>query len=161
QVAPAELADCAEGKRAASRGAGFCAVATATRDTGGVLDATVAQLPPARSGLRGVVPARLGGVISASDVPLGLIDQLLGKAGAGRLGGLASITLHLQGPPSAPQATGAIQILRSWLAGGFLGDAQIAVDSTTVRGVAGLKFSGSALAGRLAITGSLGTQAPY
>ncbi|HEX8114222.1 MAG TPA: translocation/assembly module TamB domain-containing protein, partial [Kofleriaceae bacterium] len=70
-------------------------------------------------------------------------------------------TLHLQGLPSAPQATGAVQLLRAWLANGFLGDAQLAVKPATVGGVAGVEFTGSALAGRLTITGSLGTAAPY
>ncbi|MBC7974284.1 MAG: translocation/assembly module TamB domain-containing protein, partial [Myxococcales bacterium] len=40
------------------------------------------------------------------------------------------------------------------------GDAKIAVVPAVVRGVPGLKLQGSALAGRLAITGSVGTAAP-
>jgi hypothetical protein len=69
--------------------------------------------------------------------------------------------LHLQGSPTAPQATGAIQILHSWLSTGFLGDAQIDFKPATVRGVPGLQFDGKALAGQLDITGSLGTAEPY
>ncbi len=161
-VDAADLKDCEAGKRAgAANGGGFCLVAAATRDAGGTLDATIAQLPGLRTGVRNAAPAHLAGVVSIADLPLALIDQLRGKPDAHAVGGLASITLHLQGPPAAPQALGAIQILRSWLADGFLGDAQIAIEPATVRGIPGLKFNGSALAGRLAITGSLGTAAPY
>jgi hypothetical protein len=157
---PDDLKPCDEGKRAGATGTGFCLVASATRDAGGTLDATLAQLPGLRT-LRGTGAPRLAGVLALSDLPLALIDQLRGKPASRGVGGLASITLHLQGSPAAPQATGAIQILRSWLAGGFLGDAQIAVEPATVRGVPGLAFHGSALGGGLSITGSLGTAAPY
>jgi len=51
--------------------------------------------------------------------------------------------------------------VRSWLAGGFLGDAAITIEPTVVRGVPGLELKGSALAGRLSIAGSIGTAAPY
>jgi TamB, inner membrane protein subunit of TAM complex len=153
---------CDDGKRAAAAGgSGFCVVASASRDAGGTLDATVAQLPAIRPTPRSVSPAHLAGVVSLGDLPLALIDQLRGKSGAHMVGGLASVTLHLQGLPTAPQATGAIQILRSWIAGGFLGDPQLAIEPTVVGGVAGIKFSGTALSGRLAISGSLGTAAPY
>ncbi|HEX2687231.1 MAG TPA: translocation/assembly module TamB domain-containing protein [Kofleriaceae bacterium] len=153
---------CDDGKRAAAaNGSGFCMVASATRDAGGVLAATVAQLPASRASQHGGAPARLAGVVSIADLPLALIDRLRGKPDAHSVGGLASITLHLQGAPASPQASGAIQILRSWLAEGFLGDAQIAIEPAVVRGVPGLAFHGTALAGRLAITGSLGTAAPY
>ncbi|HET7506692.1 MAG TPA: translocation/assembly module TamB domain-containing protein [Kofleriaceae bacterium] len=158
----ADLKACDDGKRAsAASGSGFCLVAAATRDAGGVLDATIAQLPAARAGARGVAPPHLAGTLSLSDLPLAVIDQLRGKPAAHAVGGLASLKLHVQGSPTAPQAAGAIQILRGWLAGGFLGDAQIAVEPAVVRGVPGLALKGSALAGRLAITGSLGTAAPY
>jgi hypothetical protein len=157
-----DLQQCEDGKRAgAANGAGFCLVATATRDAGGTLDATVAQLPPVRAGTHSLAPAHLAGVLSIGDLPLALIDQLRGKPDARAVGGLASITLHLAGAPAAPQAVGAVQILRSWLANGFLGDAQVALEPTVVSGVSGLAFHGSALAGRLSITGSLGTAAPY
>ena len=158
---PDNARPCEDGKRAsATGGSGFCLVAEATRDAGGTLDATIAQLP-GLPGAHGVGAPRLAGVVALSSLPLALIDQLRGKPASGAVGGLASITLHLQGSPSAPQASGAIQILRSWLAGGFLGDAQISVEPATVRGVPGLAFHGSALAGGLTIRGSLGTAAPY
>jgi hypothetical protein len=157
-----DLKQCEDGKRAgAANGSGFCMAMAATRDAGGTLDATVVQLPAAGAGIRGMIPAHLGGVVSLSDLPLAVLDQLRGKPGAQAVGGLASLTLHLQGRPAAPQAIGALQILRSWLAGGFLGDAQLAIEPQVVRGVPGLAFHGSALAGRLAITGSFGTAAPY
>jgi hypothetical protein len=155
-----ELKQCEDGKRAgAANGTGFCVVASATRDAGGVLDATIAQLPATRTSPR--APAQLAGVLSIRDLPLALIDQLRGKPDADAVGGLASITLRLQGTPASPQASGAIQILRSWLAGGFLGDVRLTFEPTVVRGIPGLSFHGTALAGRLAISGSLGTAGPY
>ncbi|HEY0986773.1 MAG TPA: translocation/assembly module TamB domain-containing protein [Kofleriaceae bacterium] len=157
-----DLKQCEDGKRAAAaNGTGFCAVVAATRDAGGTLDATIAELPMVRSSLRSVAPTHLAGVISAADLPLSLIDQLRGKPNARTVGGLASVTVRLQGSPAAPQAVGAVQLLRAWLGRGFLGDAQLAVEPATVRGVQGVRFSGTALAGRLAITGLLGTDAPY
>lgn len=160
-IAAADAKACDDAKRAgASNGSGFCLVAAATRDAGGALDATIAQLPAVRTGNR-VTPTHLGGVLAISDLPLAMIDQLRGKPSAGLVGGLASITMHLAGSPAAPQATGAIQILRSWLGQGFLGDAQIAVEPATVSGTPGLRLTGSALAGRLRITGSIGTAAPF
>ncbi|HEY0480157.1 MAG TPA: translocation/assembly module TamB domain-containing protein [Kofleriaceae bacterium] len=161
----ADLKACDDGKRAAAAGAnGFCLVASATRDAGGTLDATVANLPAVRSSPRSIAPPHLAGVVSLANLPLALIDQLRGKPGARAVGGLASIALHLQGSPAAPQAIAAddaVQIVRGWLSSGFVGDAHLAVEPTTVAGIPGLKFHGSALAGRLAITASVGTAAPY
>jgi hypothetical protein len=162
EVEPTDLKQCEDGKRAAAaNGNGFCAVVAATRDAGGTLDATVAALPPVRSGLRGVTPARLAGVVLANDLPLALIDQLRSKSSARSAGGRASIKVRLEGSPLAPQATGAIHLLRTWLGNGYLGDARLAIEPVMVRGVQGLKFSGSALAGRLAISGQLGTAPPF
>ena len=156
-----DLKSCEDGKRAgAANGGGFCLVAAATRDAGGALDATIAQLPAPRSTSHPALP-HLAGLLSISNLPLALIDQLRGRPLAQTVGGLASLTLHLQGSPGAPQAVGVVQVLRSWLANGFLGDAQIAVEPAVVRGVPGLKLNGSALAGRLTITGAIGTAAPY
>jgi hypothetical protein len=162
KVEPAALQHCEAGKRAAAgAGNGFCAVVAATRDAGGTLDATVAELPTVRSGLRGVTPTRIAGAVAARNLPLGLVDLLRGKPSARALGGRASIEVNLQGSPTAPQADGAIHLFRSWLGGGYLGDARLAVEPAVVRGVPGLRVTGSALAGRLAITGLLGTVAPY
>ena len=152
-----DLAQCAQAKRVAG---GFCAVATATRDGGGIVDATVAKLPPPRG--RPASEARLGGTVSLHDAPIRVIDALVGP---NRAGGTASVTLHLQGTPDAPQATGAIQLLRAWVAGSFLGDAQLAVAPATMTHqgakVAGLAITGSALAGRVKVSGTIGTAAPF
>ncbi|HET9626383.1 MAG TPA: translocation/assembly module TamB domain-containing protein [Kofleriaceae bacterium] len=156
-----DLAECEDGKRAAAAGGtGFCAVARAKRNAGGTLATTIAQLPATRSG-RVTVPAHLAGVVKLTDLPLALIDELRGKPGANAVGGLASLTAQIAGTASAPQVQGTLQILRAWLASGFLGDAQITVLPTTVRGVPGLALAGSALAGRLAISGSIGTAPPF
>ncbi len=149
-----DLAQCEQGKRG-----GFCAVATATRPGGGVIDATIAKLPAPR----GARADRLGGTIALDDVPLGLLERFVGRSVAG---GLASAKLHLEGSPSAPQARGAFTLLRSWVADAFLGDAQLAVEPATIqygagRSMAGLAIRGSALAGRLQIQGKIGTAAPF
>jgi hypothetical protein len=162
QVAADALAQCDDGKRAAAQtGGGFCLVASATREAGGALDATIAQLPPVRTTARVTAPARLAGTLALSDLPLALIDELRGKPSAHTVGGLASITAHLEGTAGAPQASGVINLLRGWIADGFLGDAHIAVNPAIVDGVPGIELKGSALAGRLAITGLVGTAAPY
>jgi hypothetical protein len=157
-----DLKQCEDGKRAAASGGnGFCAVAAATRDAGGTLDATIAELPTVRSSLRSIAPTRLAGVVKADNLPLALIDQLRGKPSAHAIGGLASVKLRLESSPAGPQAEGTINLLRSWLLGGFLGDAQLDVTPAIVRGVPGLELHGWALARRLEITGSIGTAAPY
>src|SRR4029079_6781477 len=56
-----DLQQCTSAKADHRRGS-FCAVATATRDGGGTLDATVAKLAATRTG-RQNVPARLGGTV--------------------------------------------------------------------------------------------------
>jgi hypothetical protein len=158
-----DLQECEQGKRN-----GFCAVATATRDGGGTVDATVARLPPKQA--RG--KPQLAGTVALSDVPVAILDQLLGPPAPAKgkkpeprepfpAGGLASLTLHLEGTSDAPQASGAIQLLRSWVFGAFLGDAQIAVRPGKLGTIPGLAFEGVALAGRLQVSGTLGTQAPY
>lgn len=145
-----DLQECEAGKKG-----GFCAVVTAGRDAGGRFDATVAKLPPAR-GQRG---ARLGGTIALEDIPLTVLEPIIGKD---KLGGMASATLHLSGSPEAPQATGAIELLRGFAMGAFLGDTQLAVEpATTENGQPGVSVKGSALAGRLAIAATLGTALPY
>ncbi len=188
-----DLHQCAQAKRS-----GFCAVATATRDGGGMVDATIARLPATRTRTR-TTPAKLGGTIALSDVSLSLLKQLIGsaladsgsapkvakgKAAKGKpakgkaappkpaapksipgasiqTGGLASMTLHLEGNPDAPQAAGAIQLLRSWVGESFVGDAQLVVTPSKLGTVPGIRFEGAALAGRVRVTGTLGTRAPY
>ena len=148
-----DLQQCEQGKKA-----GFCAVATATRDGGGMVDATIAGLPGIKNRLG--TPSQLGGTIALSDVPVGILDQLLGSR-SNQVGGMASMTLHLSGPPDSPQADGAIQLLRSWVAGSFLGDAQLAVEPAMIGKVPGIAIKGTALAGRLQLSGTIGTKAPF
>jgi hypothetical protein len=162
ELKPDDLKQCADGKRAGLASAsGFCLVAAATRDAGGTLDATIAQLPGVRTSRGAATGPHLAGLVALSKLPLALIDQLRGKPGATSVGGLVSLALRLEGAPSAPQAQGAVQLMRGWLSHGFLGDAAIEVKPATLRGVPAVAFEGSALAGQLAITGSLGTTAPY
>lgn len=149
-----DLAQCEQGKKS-----GFCAVATATRDGGGQVDATVVRLAGNRPVTGPANAPRLAGTVALSDVPVSMIDELLGVTTG--IGGLASVTLHLQGSPDAPQAHGAIQLLRAWAASSFLGDAQLAVTPVVIGGRPGLAINGSALAGRLQVKGAIGTEAPY
>lgn len=148
-----DLAQCEQGKRG-----GFCAVATATRPGGGQIDATIAKLAGRAAGLD-----RLGGTISLADLPLALLERFLGRSVAG---GLASTKLHLEGSPSSPQARGAFTLLRSWVAEAFVGDAQLAVAPARIaygagQAMDGLSIRGGALAGRLQISGKIGTSAPF
>ena len=71
-VGPEDLTACAVAKKSG----GSCIVATAKRDGGGVLDATVAKLPATKNG-KTVVPGKLGGAISI-DLPLAVLDQFIG-----------------------------------------------------------------------------------
>ncbi|HEV7559767.1 MAG TPA: translocation/assembly module TamB domain-containing protein, partial [Kofleriaceae bacterium] len=137
----------------AKKRSGFCAVATARREAGGTLDATIAKLPAKKP-----VPARLGGTIALADLPMQLLNRFASKDVSG---GLFSTTLHLSGTPNAPQANGVFQFLRIWALNAFLGDPQLAVEPGTVRGIPGVRVKGTAMAGRVAITGSIGTAPPY
>lgn len=165
-----DLAQCEAGKKS-----GFCAVATATREGGGIVDATVARLPATKKGTT-VTPPRLTGTVAASDVPVAILEQLLTPNPAPvpgaktpakpatapfAAGGVASMTLHLEGSPDAPQAAGAVQLLRTWVESSFIGDMQIAVTPGKIGNMPGVSFAGTALAGRLTVSGTLGTQAPY
>ena len=146
-----DLQQCEQGKKH-----GFCAVATATRDGGGIVDATIANVVTTRGR---ATTAQLGGTVALSDVPIAILDQLLGVARPGQSGGVASLALHLTGSPTAPQADGALQLLRTWVAGSFLGDAQFAI-APAPQGK-GLAITGTAMAGRLHVSGTIGTHAPY
>ncbi len=150
-----DLEKCATAKRSG----GSCVVTTAVRDAGGVLDATVAKLPPIRGTARQTaMPARLGGAISV-DLPLAILEQFLKKR---ITGGDARMTLHLSGTPLAPQADGHVTLLRTWLMNAFIGDSQLRVEPTTLpSGKPGIRIDGSMLAERLQIHGTLGTTAPF
>src|SRR5262249_48304306 len=91
------------------------------------------------------------------DLPMSLLDRFAGKSVTG---GLFSTTLHLSGTPNAPQGAGAIQLLRAWALGPFLGDPQPAGEPRAIRGIPGVRVKGTAVAGRVAITGVIGTAAP-
>ena len=161
-----DLAACKEAKAQAG---GFCAVATARRDLGGRLDATIASLAgqagvSASGRRRRRVPAHLAGSIALDSVPMTILDQWIGK---GRVGGLFSALLHLSGTREAPQASGAIALLRAWFADGFIGDSQLEVSPVEVGklpgggSATGVFVHGTALAGQLAISAAIGTSAPY
>ena len=149
-----EAADC----EAAKRSGGFCAVASATRDGGGTLEATIAKIDATRSGKQ-LVPARLGGTISIDDLPMAVLAPLIGP---GTAGGLFSTTLHLAGTPTAPLASGYLDVLRAWVKDAFIGDSQLAIEPTTLPGGgSAIVIHGNLLAGRLALHATVGTQAPF
>jgi hypothetical protein len=145
---------------------GFCAVARATRDKGGSLDATIANVPALRT--KGApIDAHLGGDIKLDDVPMSVIEPLVGP---GTVGGLFSAVLHLTGEPltaqrMAPQASGTLDLLRGWVGAAFLGDIKLEILPTTVSSttgpVRGLLVRGGALGNGLTVSASIGTEAPY
>lgn len=147
-----DLAQCEQGKR----GNGFCAVATATRDAGGRIDATVVKLPGAKA-----KPDRLGGSIALDDLPLTILRQFTQKFDPAMAGGVLSTTLHLQGTPAAPQADGILLLLRSFVKERFTGDTQLAIEPSTLGTKPAVTLRGSTLAGRLGIRATIGTVAPY
>ncbi len=145
-----DLAKCASAKKTG----GTCIVATARRDRGGVIDATIAKLPPSR----GARSPSLGGAVSV-DLPLAALEQAIGTK---IVGGDSRTTLHLSGTPTAPQATGHLTLLRTWVANKFIGDSQLRVEPVTLpNGQPGVVIEGRALADRLHVRGTLGTTAPY
>jgi hypothetical protein len=152
-LAPGDPKLCTDSK---ARG-GACVIANATRDLGGALAAMVIDVPAVRTG-KTTVPRHLGGTIEIADIPLTVIDQFIGH---GVIGGLFSATLHLQGTGDAPQADGTLWLIRSWIKSAFVGDSQLAITPIMVGKMPSLFVRGSALAGQLAISGTIGTVAPY
>ncbi|MGE5182143.1 MAG: hypothetical protein ACM31C_08775, partial [Acidobacteriota bacterium] len=157
-VSPAAQSDCLTAR---SKG-GFCAVARATRDRGGKLDATIASVPAVRSA-RSIVPAHLGGDVELSDIPMAVLEPFVGPS---TIGGMFSTSLHLSGQLSAqkiaPQATGTIDLLRAWVGNGFIGDTQLQVaPASSGGGAPALQITGSLLSGALGINAIVGTSAPY
>ncbi|MEZ4359902.1 MAG: translocation/assembly module TamB domain-containing protein [Kofleriaceae bacterium] len=156
----ASLADADEARCAAARRkGGTCVVAHASRSTGGDLDLLLAKTPgEARSrGRRG--PAELSGSIDVSALPLALLDRF---AGRGSFGGSFGALLTLGGTTAAPTASGTIEILRGWAKGSFYGDSRLRVtpvdDPQTGRA---LRLDGTALGGRLSLSATIGTSAPF
>jgi len=152
-LAPDDPKQCTDAK---ARG-GACVVANATRDLGGALAAMVIDVPAVRSG-RSTVPRHLGGTIEIEDIPLTVIDQFVGR---GVIGGLFSATLHLQGTGDAPQADGTLWLIRSWIKSAFVGDSQLSITPIMVGKMPSLFVRGTAVAGQLLISGTIGTIAPY
>ena len=154
-VAPDDLKKCSDAKKSG----GACIVTTAKRDSGGVLDATIAKAAgSAKPGKGATKPNTLGGALSV-DLPLAIVDQFVGKR---VIGGDSRMTLHLGGTPTAPVAEGQVTLLRMWLANAFIGDAQLRVQPITLAsGKPGVWISGKAMADRLLIEGTMGTTAPY
>lgn len=145
-----DLSDCEDAKK---RG-GFCLVAAATRDAGGKLAATIADVP------RSTAPKRsfdehLGGTIAIDDVPISALGV------AKDAGGLISATLHLSGKMTAPQAEGQIDVLRAWAFGAFIGDVHPVVSPVLIGKSPGIQITGDALAGQMSLSATIGTQAPY
>lgn len=136
---------------------GACVVASAQRDQGGALDATIANAP-VRRGRGG---KELAGIIKLEDVPMAVLAPFVGN---GKIGGLFSASLDLSGqlqPMLAPQASGAIELLRSWVANAFTGDVQLRVDPVRVGNLRGVLVRGEAMSGRLELSATIGTEAPY
>jgi hypothetical protein len=154
-VSPEDLKKCSDAKRSG----GACIVTTAKRDSGGILDATIAKAAGSAKPVRGAAKTNtLGGALSV-DLPLAIIDQFVGKR---IIGGDSRMTLHLGGTPTAPVAEGQVTLLRMWLANAFIGDAQLRVQPITLpSGKPGVWISGKAMADRVLIEGTMGTTAPF
>ncbi|NVB78252.1 MAG: hypothetical protein HOV81_07655 [Kofleriaceae bacterium] len=145
---------CEEGKKG-----GACAVVSADRELGGRFAATIAEVPPIKSG-RATIARHLGGTVALDDLPLAVLDPLIGK---GKVGGLVSATIHLGGDRDAPTVEGGstINLTRSWVAGAYIGDTQLEVIPSSFKNVQGVRVVGTAMAGQLAVDGTLGTAKPF
>ena len=144
---------------AAKKNGGFCAVAAADRDVGGRFAATVADVPPLKSG-KAKLARRLGGTIALDDIPLAALDPFIGT---GNVGGLVSATLNLAGDRTAPSVEigSTVNLTRAWVAGAYIGDMQLGVIPTTYGKVHAIRVYGSAMAGQLGIDAILGTAKPF
>ena len=154
RLAPTDIATCHD---ATVRAGGACVVARAERDAGGKLAATVIDVPAQKSGKQST-PRHLAGTLAIDDVPLAIANQF---AGEGTLGGLFNATLHLQGSGDAPQAQGSLTLIRSWVKNAFVGDSELQVSPILVGKMPSVFLHGSALAGQVQMSATIGTQAPY
>jgi hypothetical protein len=136
---------------------GFCAVATARRDAGGKLDATIAKIPVQRISLKKMVPAHLGGTIAIADLPMSLINGLVGKKVTG---GLFSTTPPV-GRAGRPASRGHDPAVARVGVQRFPRRSAARGRARHDHGMSGLKITGKALADRISITGTIGTAAPY
>jgi translocation and assembly module TamB len=144
-----DLASCEDAKK---RG-GFCIVAAATRDLGGKLAATIADIPRSTAP-RHPFDEHLDGTIAVDDVPIAAL-------GVPDAGGMLSATLHLSGKLTSPQAEGQIDLLRAWAFGAFIGDVHPIVTPVVIGKHPGIQITGDALAGQLGVSATIGTEGPY
>jgi len=165
RLGPKDPAICADAKQ---RTGGACVVARAERDLGGKLAATIIDVPAMKTA-KVQAPRHLAGTLAIDDVPLAIADQFTagGSRGngdsraAGTLGGLFSATLHLQGSGTSPQAQGSLTLIRSWVKNAFVGDSELEVSPIMVGKIPSVFLHGSALAGQVQISATIGTSPPY
>jgi hypothetical protein len=157
RLAPTDVATCSDAK---IRVGGACVVARAQRDRGGKLAATIIDVPAVKTA-KLQTARHLAGTLAIDDVPLAIVDQFVDPSVRGSIGGLFSATLHLQGSGSAPQAQGSLTLIRSWVKNAFVGDSELQVSPIMVGKIPSLFLHGSALAGQLQISATIGTQEPY
>jgi hypothetical protein len=138
---------------------GFCAVVEATRDLGGKLGAVVADVPSSKAG-RVMINRRLGGTLAIDDIPLAVLDPIIGT---GALGGLVSATLHFGGDANAPSVEigSTINLTRAWFRDAYVGDAQLGIIPTTFGGGDAVRIYGNVMAGQIGIDAIVGTIAPF
>ncbi|MBK9070126.1 MAG: hypothetical protein IPL79_03865 [Myxococcales bacterium] len=99
----------------------------------------------------------LGGIVATTALPIRILTGLAGQP-VDVVGGDLSLALTLAGTSRKPVAFGTIEIGRLWLLGAALGDASFKVH---VSADDQLVVQGELLDGRLALTTTLGTRAPY
>lgn len=126
---------------------GRCAILRATRAAGGEIAGAV----------HADSKQQLGGELMLSHLPLAALTQLAGaKIEADAL--IDTRGLAISGTLDAPLADGVVHLSRAWALGGYLGDGDLSVHEA---GPGRIRFSGSFLDGRITVTGTLGTRAPY
>jgi hypothetical protein len=143
---------------AAKRG-GFCAFVEANRDLGGKLGTLISDVPGQKSG-RVTLARKLGGTVALDDIPLAVLEPIIGK---NKLGGLISATLHVGGTPQAPSVEigSTIYLTRAWIGGAYVGDTQLGVIPTTAGNLGAVLVYGNLMAGALGLRATIGTAAPY
>ncbi len=126
---------------------GRCAIVRATRQKGGEIAGAVSA--DSRQ--------NLGGQLQLSHLPLAAILKLAGSdLEADAL--IDAAGLALAGTVDAPQVEGTIRLSKTWFRRGYLGDGDLRLAPA---GPGFVSFSGSFLDGRVIVSGTLGTRAPY
>lgn len=126
---------------------GRCAILRATRQKGGEIAGAVSA-----DGRQ-----NLGGQLQVSHLPLAAVLALAGvELEADALVDTAGLAVG--GTVDAPQLEGTLRLSRAWLKGGYLGDGDLTLAPA---GPGFVGFSGSFLDGRVNVSGTLGTRAPY